>query len=133
MLTVTSLATLDGRLAIDLTGGFKLATGDSFGILGFAALTGDFASLALGGAARSSTVTDMWTCAERSPFKPGRWSFTVSSILPTSLSKELTRFRRSTFGRAARERLASRSRRWTLGLSPTVSADPSAGTNTNGC
>ena len=39
-LTVTKLTTLDGRLTIDLTGGFTLATGDSFDILAFGSLTG---------------------------------------------------------------------------------------------
>ncbi len=41
-LTVSKLTTLDGGLAIDLTDGFTLATGDSFDILGFASLTGNF-------------------------------------------------------------------------------------------
>jgi hypothetical protein len=61
-LTVTKLTTLDGGLAIDLTGGFKLATGDSFDILGFASLTGGFDALALDGAACSSAGTDKWAC-----------------------------------------------------------------------
>jgi hypothetical protein len=39
-LTVTKLTTLDGGLAIDLTHGFTLATGDSFDILGFGILGG---------------------------------------------------------------------------------------------
>ena len=34
-LTVTKLTTLDGGLAIDLTGGFTLAKGDTFDILTF--------------------------------------------------------------------------------------------------
>jgi hypothetical protein len=37
-LTVSTLTTLDGGLAIDLTSGFTLTTGDSFDILGFAIL-----------------------------------------------------------------------------------------------
>ncbi|MBV8443987.1 MAG: PEP-CTERM sorting domain-containing protein, partial [Hyphomicrobiales bacterium] len=61
-LSVTQLTTLDGRLAIDLTGGFALASGETFNILTFAGLTGDFASLRLDGAACSSSVADMWTC-----------------------------------------------------------------------
>ena len=52
-LTITKLATLDGRLAIDLTGGFTLATGDSFDILTFGSLMGGFDALALDGAACS--------------------------------------------------------------------------------
>jgi hypothetical protein len=61
-LTVSKLTTLDGGLAIDLTGGFKLATGDTFDILGFASLAGDFTGLSLDGAACSSGGTDKWTC-----------------------------------------------------------------------
>ena len=61
-LTVSKGTTLDGGLAIDLTNGFTLATHDSFDILTFGGLMGDFASLALDGAACSSTVADVWTC-----------------------------------------------------------------------
>ena len=39
-LSVTKLTTLDGGLAIDLTDGFTLMTGDSFDILGFGSLKG---------------------------------------------------------------------------------------------
>jgi hypothetical protein len=61
-LTVTKLTTLDGGLAIDLTNGFTLATGDSFDILGFASLMGGFTGLSLDGAACSPRGTDMWAC-----------------------------------------------------------------------
>jgi hypothetical protein len=61
-LSVTKLTTLDGGLAIDLTGGFTLATGDTFDILGFASLAGGFTGLSLGGAACSPAGTDMWAC-----------------------------------------------------------------------
>ena len=62
-LTVTKLTTLDGGLAIDLTGGFTLATGDTFDILTFGSLAGPgFDALALDGAACSSPRADMWTC-----------------------------------------------------------------------
>ena len=62
-LSVSKLTTLDGGLAIDLTGGFTLAKGDSFDILGFGSLKGPgFDALALDGAACSSTVADEWTC-----------------------------------------------------------------------
>jgi hypothetical protein len=61
-LTMSKLTTLDGGLAIDLTSGFTLTTGDSFDIVGFASLTGDFARLALDGAPCSSSVADKWTC-----------------------------------------------------------------------
>jgi len=61
-LTVTKLTTLDGGLAIDLTNGFTLATGDSFDILAFGDLTGNFASLALDGAACMAAGADSWSC-----------------------------------------------------------------------
>jgi hypothetical protein len=61
-LSVSKLTTLDGGLAIDLTGGFTLATGDRFDILGFGGLMGNFDTLALDGAACSSKVVDVWTC-----------------------------------------------------------------------
>jgi len=63
-LSVSKLTTLDGGLAIDLTGGFTLATGESFDILGFGRLKGPgFDALALDGAACSSPRADMWTCS----------------------------------------------------------------------
>ena len=61
-LTVTKLTTLDGGLAIDLTDGFTLATGDSFDILTFGSLAGGFDALTLDGAACSSPRADIWTC-----------------------------------------------------------------------
>ncbi len=63
-LTVTKLTTLDGGLAIDLTNGFTLATDDSFDILAFGDLTGNFASLALDGAACMAAGADSWSCGE---------------------------------------------------------------------
>ena len=62
-LTITSLATLDGGLAIDLTHGFTLAKGDAFDILGFDSLAGPgFDALALDGAACAARPNDSWTC-----------------------------------------------------------------------
>ena len=62
-LSVTKLTTLDGGLAIDLTGGFALATGDSFDILNFGGLTGPgFDALALDGAACMARPMDSWSC-----------------------------------------------------------------------
>jgi hypothetical protein len=63
-LTVTSLslATLDGRLAIVLTDGFTLATGDSFDILNFGGLNGDFSALSLDHISCSGSAADSWTC-----------------------------------------------------------------------
>ena len=46
VLTISGLATLDGRLAIDLINSSTLATGDSFDILNFRSLTGNFDALA---------------------------------------------------------------------------------------
>ena len=61
-LTVTKLTTLDGGLSIDLTDGFTLAKGDTFDILAFGSLTGDFDALSLDGAACSPAVADKWAC-----------------------------------------------------------------------
>ena len=63
-LTISSLATLDGTLGIDLTSGFTLAKGDSFDILNFMSLTGNFDALALDGAACSMAGADSWNCGE---------------------------------------------------------------------
>ena len=62
-LAVTQLTTLDGGLAIDLTGGFTLGTGETFDILTFGSLAGPgFDALALDGVACSSPRADRWTC-----------------------------------------------------------------------
>ena len=61
-LAVTKLTTLDGGLAIDLIGGFTLGTGDTFDILTFGSLAGNFGALALDGVACSSPRADRWTC-----------------------------------------------------------------------
>ena len=61
-LTVTKLTTLDGRLTIRLTDGFTLATHDSFDILAFGSLTGNFDALTLDGVRCSSPRADIWTC-----------------------------------------------------------------------
>ena len=61
-LTVSKLTTLDGGLSIDLTGGFTLATGDSFDILAFGSLMGGFDALSLDGAACMARPMDLWTC-----------------------------------------------------------------------
>ena len=62
-LTISSLATLDGRLAIDLTGGFTLAVHDKFDILSFASLAGPgFDALSLDGSLCNATSTDFWNC-----------------------------------------------------------------------
>ena len=62
-LTVTKLTTLDGGLAIDLTDGFTLATGDTFDILAFGSLTG---RLRRAFARRRGLLLDgrwtLWTC-----------------------------------------------------------------------
>jgi hypothetical protein len=62
-LSVSKLTTLDGALTVDLTGGFTLARGDRFDILGFGSLAGPGSdALALDGAACSSAGTDKWAC-----------------------------------------------------------------------
>jgi hypothetical protein len=61
-LTTTKLTTLDGRLAIELTNGFTLATNDRFDILAFGSRIGKFDALSLDGAACSSAGTDKWAC-----------------------------------------------------------------------
>ena len=60
----TSTVTLDGTLALDLVGGFTLASGDVFDILGgFSAFSGGFSGVSLDGAACSAKSADVWTCA----------------------------------------------------------------------
>jgi PEP-CTERM motif len=61
-LAITGLASLDGGLGLDLTGGFTLAVGDSFDLLTFASLSGDFSGLSLDGAACSARRSDFWAC-----------------------------------------------------------------------
>ena len=61
-LSVSKLTTLDGGLSIDLTGGFTLATGDTFDILAFGSLMGGFDALSLDGAACMARPMDLWTC-----------------------------------------------------------------------
>jgi hypothetical protein len=61
-LSVSKLTTLDGGLAIDLTDGFTLATGDTFDIIGSASLAGGFTGLSLDGAACTAKPKDLWTC-----------------------------------------------------------------------
>jgi hypothetical protein len=63
VLTVTNLTSLDGGLAIDLTDGFTLATGDRFDILKFAGLAGPgFDALSLDGMGYSAAGADSWSC-----------------------------------------------------------------------
>ena len=61
-LTVTKVTTLDGRLNINLTNGFTLATDDTFDILAFGSLMGGFDALSLDGAACMARPMDLWTC-----------------------------------------------------------------------
>jgi hypothetical protein len=61
-LSVSKLTTLDGGLAIDLTGDFTLTKGDTFDILGFGGLAGGFDTLSLDGAACMAMPRDSWTC-----------------------------------------------------------------------
>jgi hypothetical protein len=61
-LRVYRLATLGGGLAVDLTNGFTLATGDSFDIM-TGRVDGDFSSFSLDGVACSAQATDVWSCS----------------------------------------------------------------------
>jgi hypothetical protein len=63
-LTVTSLATLDGSVAIDLTDGFTLTTGENFDILTYqGALSGEFDAVSLDGMACSAAPMNEWMCS----------------------------------------------------------------------
>ncbi len=67
-LTVTKLATLDGRLALNLTGGFTLAAGDSFDLFNFAGLsftspTHDFRTLTFDGVGCVDNGGGVWGCS----------------------------------------------------------------------
>jgi hypothetical protein len=64
-LSVTGLPTLDGRLAIDLTDGFKLMAGDTFDdiLTSGGALSGDFSHLWVDGSACSAQSSDVWLCS----------------------------------------------------------------------
>ena len=73
-LTVTSLATLDGRLALDLTNGFTLEAGDSFDLFNFAGLnftspTGDFRTLTFDGAGCADQGGGVWSCSNLGPLE----------------------------------------------------------------
>ena len=63
-LAISGSASLNGGLGIDLTNGFTLAPNDSFDILAFGSLTGNFASLALDGVACSVRAPIRGTAAE---------------------------------------------------------------------
>ncbi|HKI15317.1 MAG TPA: PEP-CTERM sorting domain-containing protein [Roseiarcus sp.] len=82
-LTVTKLTTLDGRLNINLTNGFTLATDDTFDILAFGSLMGGFDALSLDGAACMARPMDLWTCGGGVRLKEG--------IFATSLDLVVTR------------------------------------------
>jgi hypothetical protein len=63
-LTVTSLATLDGGVAIDLIDGFTLTTGENFDILNYqGGLSGEFDAVSLNGMACSKAPMDEWMCS----------------------------------------------------------------------
>jgi hypothetical protein len=64
-LAVTGIATLDGRLAIDLTDGFKLMAGDTFDdiLTSGGALSGDFSRLWVDGSPCSAKSSDVWLCS----------------------------------------------------------------------
>ena len=76
-LTVTALATLDGGLGIDLTGGFTLTTGDSFDILDFGSLAGLASTPSRSTAWAALRAYNSWSC--------GGGVFLNEEIAPTSL------------------------------------------------
>ena len=62
--SVSSTVTLDGTLALDVVGGFTLASGEVFDFLsGFSGLSGGFSGVTVDGAACSAKSADVWTCA----------------------------------------------------------------------
>jgi hypothetical protein len=67
-LNISGTATFAGGLAFNLVGGFTLADGDSFNILDFASLSGDFSTFSLDGVPCSAGGADRWSC--------GSWMFT---------------------------------------------------------
>lgn len=62
-LAVSRLATLDGPLALDLTGRFAPAAGDVFNLMTFAGVGDDFKSFWLDGAPCSKRAGDAWSCS----------------------------------------------------------------------
>ena len=84
-LMITSPTKLNGGLAIDLANGFTLANGDSFDILTFGSLMGNFADLTLDGAACMTRPMDSWTCGGGVGLK--------EDIFATSLDLVVTRGR----------------------------------------
>ena len=63
-LAVSGAVSLAGGLAVELLDGFALAAGDSFDILDFASLSGDFTSFTFDSIACSSGGSDVWDCAD---------------------------------------------------------------------
>jgi hypothetical protein len=62
-LTVTQLATLSGDLAIELTGGFTLTTGETFNVLTYGDLAGDFTGVSIDGVPCTASANS-WTCSD---------------------------------------------------------------------
>ncbi len=60
--SISAGATLDGELNADMIDGFQFMTGETFDILNFSSLSGDFGSFSIDGHACASTATDIWTC-----------------------------------------------------------------------
>jgi hypothetical protein len=62
-LGVSGATSLGGGLGVDLLNGFTLAAGDSFGVMTFGGVGGDFGSLSLDDVACSKHATDVWSCS----------------------------------------------------------------------
>jgi hypothetical protein len=63
-LAVRGLASLDGDLGLDLANGFTLAAGDTFGLMGYGGLSGDFTGVSVDGAACSARPGEVWFCRQ---------------------------------------------------------------------
>ncbi len=63
---ISSAASLDGGLGLDLLSGFSLAVGDKFDVLSFSSLSGGFDALSLDGGVCAAQTADVWRCYAQS-------------------------------------------------------------------
>jgi hypothetical protein len=61
---VVTTTSLDGLIDLTKTAGFNLTLDDTFTVLTFASLTGDFTSFDYNGAACSAGGADVWNCVD---------------------------------------------------------------------
>jgi hypothetical protein len=62
-LGVSGATSLGGGLGVDLLNGFTLAAGDSFDVMTFGSVGGNFGSFSLDNVACSKHATDVWSCS----------------------------------------------------------------------